>query len=110
MSVNGILKTALEPIAPVKADAYEGYTKEYLTFGYNSIPADYGDDEPAHERILIQVHYFAPQGVNTLAKRRCIKAALRGAGMTWPACTNASDGNGQHFVFECECGVGLGGE
>ena len=92
------------------ADAYEGYTKEYLTFGYNSIPADYGDDEPAHERILIQVHYFAPQGVNTLAKRRRIKAALRGAGMTWPACTNASDGNGQHFVFECECGVGLGGE
>ena len=82
MSVNGILKTALEPIAPVKADAYEGYTKEYLTFGYNSIPADYGDDEPAHERILIQVHYFAPQGVNTLAKRRRIKAALRGAGMT----------------------------
>lgn len=78
MSVNGILKTALEPIAPVKADAYEGYTKEYLTFGYNSIPADYGDDEPAHERILIQVHYFAPQGVNTLAQKETHQGCASG--------------------------------
>ena len=29
------------------------------------------------------------------------------AGFTWPECTDASDQDGQHYVFECETVQGL---
>lgn len=102
MSINSTLKAALAPIAPAEADVYEGKAAVYITFNYNSIPADFGDDEPSHERFLAQVHLWAPAGNNTLAKRRAVKKALAAAGATWPSYTNASDKEGQHHVFECE--------
>ena len=46
MSLNEILTAALNPVAPVEADAYEGRRATYLTFNYDTIPANYGDDEP----------------------------------------------------------------
>lgn len=115
MSVSNILKATLNPIAPTEADVYEGKEAVYITFNYNSLPADFGDDEPAHERFLIQVHLWAPAGYNTLAKRRAIKKALS-AVATWPSYTNASGttGNkkdvGQHHVFECELAQAAGVE
>lgn len=102
MSVNSLLKAALDPVAPVEADTYEGNRPTYITIGYNSIGEDYADDEAGHERFLISVHLFAPTGEDTIEKRRAIKKALAAAGTTWPSYTNASDKNGQHHVFECE--------
>lgn len=110
MSANAILKAALSPIAPVEADTYEGKKDEYITFGYNSIPADFGDDEAGAERLLVTVHLYAPAGRNVLAKRRAIKAALVAAGATFPSYENLSDKNGQNHVFECEIVVGAGAE
>lgn len=110
MSVNSLLKAALEPVAPVEADTYEDTTATYITFGYDSIPADHGDDEAGHEIFLISVHLFAPTGENTLAKRRAIKKALAAAGTTWPEYTNASDKDGQHHVFECQLAREVGAE
>ena len=107
MSVNSILKATLNPISPAEADVYEGKEAVYITFNYNSLPVDFGDDEPAHERFLVQVHLWAPAGYNSLAKRRAIKKALTSVA-TWPTYTNVSGttGNkkdvGQHHVFECE--------
>lgn len=46
MTVNSLLKAALEPVAPVEADTYEGTEPTYITFGYISTPTDFGDDEP----------------------------------------------------------------
>lgn len=80
MSINSTLKAALEPIAPVEADTYQGSKGTYITIGYNSVAADYGDDEPDHEVFLVSVHLFAPTGENTIAKRRAIKKALAAAG------------------------------
>lgn len=110
MSINSTLKAALEPVAPVEADTYEGDRAVYITFGYASIPEDFGDDEPEHERFLVTVHLYAPTGYNSLDKRRAIKRALSGAGATWPAYENASDKDGQHHVFECELVAAAGGE
>ena len=110
MSINATLKAALDPIAPAEADVYEGKAKTYIVFGYNSIPADFGDNEPSHERFLVQVHLFAPAGENTLSRRRRIKKALAAAGATWPSYTNASDKDGQHHVFECEIAEAVGVE
>lgn len=110
MSINSTLKAALDPIAPAQADTYEGRAGTYITFGYSSIPADYGDDEPEHEIFLVSVHLFAPTGENTISKRRAIKKALAAAGMTWPSYTNASDKEGQHHVFECEIAQAAGVE
>ncbi|MCH5352953.1 MAG: hypothetical protein J1E06_05770 [Acutalibacter sp.] len=102
MSVNAILKSALESIAPVEADTYEGDRERYITIAYNTIPVNFGDDEPEHEKFLIAVHYFAPIGYNSTKDRAEVKKALVSAGTTWPSLTNISDKFGQHLVFECE--------
>ncbi len=110
MNINQILKSALDPIAPAEADAYEGKKGVYITFNYDTVPTNYGDDEPEHERVSIQVHLYAPLGFDITAKRRAIPKALASAGMTWPAYTNASDKDGQHHVFECETVREVGAE
>lgn len=119
MSLNSILTAALTPIAPTEADTYEGGAtasqaegkrEVYITFNYDTLPDDFGDDEPGHERALVQVHLYAPAGRNVLPQRRAVKRALQGAGFTWPRYTNASDKNGQHHVFECEAAVETGDE
>lgn len=102
MNINRILTTALNPIAPTEADAYEGRKGVYITFNYDTVPDNFGDDEPEQERVSIQVHLYAPLGLDTLKKRQAVKKALHGAGFTWPRHTNASDKDGQHHVFECE--------
>ena len=102
MSINSLLKAALEPIVPTEADTYEGKQGTYITFDYQSIPDDWGDDEPGCERFLIPVHLFAPTGADTVQTRRTIKRVLVAAGTTWPSMVNASDKDGQHLVLECE--------
>lgn len=110
MSVNSLIKAALDPVAPVEADTYEDTAATYITFGYVSSPADFGDDEPDHEIFSISVHLFAPTGEDTIDKRRAIKKALAAAGTTWPAYSNASDKDGQHHVFECQLVREVGAE
>ena len=110
MDIGEILRSVLDPIAPTEADAYEGKKSVYITFNYNTIPDNFGDDEPEDERALIQVHLYAPIGWDTTKMRQAVKKAIHGAGMTWPRCINASDRDGQHHVFECEAAWGLGEE
>lgn len=110
MNIDQTLRAALDPIAPAEADAYEGKKAVYITFNYDTIPTNYGDDEPEHERAMIQVHLYAPLGFDITDKRRAIPRALVSAGMTWPSCTNASDKDGQHHVFECEAVREVGSE
>ncbi len=110
MSISEIVKGALGPVAPVRADTYTGNEEVYLTFGYTSIPADFADDEPAHERFLLNVNLFAPTGYNTVALRRKVKRALADAGATWPTLENLSGKEGQHLVFECEMAQAVGVE
>lgn len=110
MNINQILKSALDPIAPAEADTYEGKKGVYIAFNYGTVPTNYGDDEPEHERVSIQVHLHAPLGFDITAKRRAIPKAIVSAGFTWPSYTNASDKDGQHHVFECETVQEVGAE
>ena len=58
MSINGTLRAVLDPIAPAEADADEGKKGVYITFNYDTVPTNYGD-EPDLERVSLQVHLYA---------------------------------------------------
>lgn len=103
MSIDSAIRNAITPIIPiVKPNVYTGSETEYCVFNYTELPTLHGDNSPHAIRYLVQVHWFLPTGTNPNAKKKQIKNALMNAGFTYPSVINASDGDGQHFVFECQ--------
>lgn len=107
MSVESRVKAALDAFGhPVEKSLLYAASNErplrYYTFVCESFGDDYGDDEPGCERWLVHVHFFAPLGESCLRQVRETKRALFAAGFTWPQCTDATDQDGQHYVFQCE--------
>lgn len=103
MTVNEAIIQALAGFGdPVVPGLYTGDATRYYTFNYDLIPAQFADNQPIYERALIQVHFFAPLDYNSVRRRNETRKALIGAGLSWPATTDASDRDSQHFVFECE--------
>lgn len=105
MSVEGRIIAAVEFTGlPCRYGAYEGDATTYITFNANSIPADFADDAPQHERWLAQLHLFAPFTADTTTLRKQIKAALFSAGFSYPSQVDAtaSEDAGRHVVFEFE--------
>lgn len=103
MSLNTIIRAAITPIVTeCVPDQYGGTATEYCTFNYSELPDAFGDDSPHAIRYLVQLHYFLPTGANPYAKKKQLKNALLNAGFTYPSVTNASDGDGQHIIFETE--------
>ncbi len=112
MSVEARVKAALNAFGdPVEKSLLDAAAKDhpprYYTFACSSFGDDYGDDEPGHERWLVSVHLFAPPGENVIRRARKTKRALFAAGFTWPEMVDASDQDGQHYVFECEAMDGI---
>jgi len=108
MSINSIIKTTLAPVtSEIEPDVYSGTADEYITFNYFTTGYNFADNAPQHERYNVQVHYFCPLTKNSLAIRKQIKQFLFAAGFTWPSVTDATDGDGQHWVFECEYLMGV---
>lgn len=104
MSFDSQLREKLLPIIPiVEPNIYKGEALEYLEFSYSERGDCFGDDEPDANILSVQVHYYLPHGQNPKAKKRLIQQALFELGGTWPEITNASDKEGQHYVFEFEC-------
>lgn len=81
--------------------------RRYYTFVVQSLGDAYGDDEPGCERWLVQVHLFAPLAENCILRAAQTKKALLRAGFTWPSMVDATDQDGQHYVFECETAAGV---
>lgn len=112
VSVEAQVKAALDVFGdPVEkstlyAASGEGAARYYV-FSCNSLGDDFGDDGPGCERWLVSVHLFAPLWENCVRRVRETKRALFAAGFTWPRCTDASDENGQHYIFECEIVSGM---
>lgn len=107
MSVEAKLKAALDPFGnPVEKSllyaSAADLPPQYYTFALSSRGEDFGDDEPGCELWQVNVHFFAPPVGNYVQRVRQTKLALYRAGFTWPRCTDASDQEGQHWVFECE--------
>lgn len=107
MNVNALLVDTLDSLLPTADGVYKGSATEYIVFNYTAIPADFGDDDAAHYRYLVQVHLYAPLEKNTREYRREISWRLVEAGFTRPTVTPASDAHGQHYAFECELAGGV---
>ena len=104
MSFDSRLRDKLIPIVPiVEPNIYEGEDLEYIIFAYGERGECFGDNVPEEIVLSVQVHYFLPNGENPRAKKRLIRQALFDLGGTCPEITNASDKDGQHYVFEFEC-------
>lgn len=107
-SVDSMIATALSGLGfpvwnAVKENENQKQTDEepvYYVFNYSTFGVGYADDEPTGEVSVIQVHLFAPLAMNLTRLIRRTKAALHGAGFTWPETTNASDDKSRHIVFE----------
>lgn len=110
-SVEERLKTALDTLGyDVQKNVYQGKSKTYIVFNYNTIPVHHSDDEPEFDKYLIQVHFFAPISFKAGPVAARIKSALRDAGFTWPSMEHAGDDSGQHVVLETDWAEGLGEE
>lgn len=79
----------------------------YYTFTCDSVGDDFGDNRPGHERWLVGVHLFAPLSENCVRRVQETKQVLFAAGFTWPRLVDATDEDGQHYVFECETVEGV---
>jgi hypothetical protein len=103
MNLDERIRTALTPIVPVvKPNVHTGSETEYIVFNYSELPTLHADNRPHAIRYLVQVHWYLPTNANPNTKKKQIKQALLNADFTYPSTTNASDGEGQHFVFEME--------
>lgn len=107
MSVEARIKSALDgfgdPVEKSMLDAAARWAPaRYYTFSCRTSGAAFGDNAPSCERVLVSVHLFAPLNMNCIQRVKETKRALSAAGCTWPEVVDATDQDGQHYVFECE--------
>ena len=108
MTVDELIAATLSHIAPVTADFYGGGELVYIAYNYDTVPVDFGDDRPAVDKYLVQIHFMCPaKNYDAVDICKEIKKLLLQAGFTYPYMTNASDEDGQHYVFECEYAEGI---
>lgn len=101
MTTDAAIKAALETILPLYPNKYTGTELEYIVYNYSTIPEVFADSVPHAARYLVQVHLYLPDKKNPNPYKLAISRALKEHGFTWPSITNASDGDGQHYTFEC---------
>ena len=102
MNTDERIINALTPIVgTVVPLVYNGNELEYIVFNYDSL-FFYAESTAKERRDLVQIHWYLPYKVNPNAKKKLIAQAINDAGFTYPSIVNSSDGDGQHYVFECE--------
>ena len=102
MSMESNIRAAVEPLGPpCAANIYTGSAEAYFVFNYQVIPDNFADNEPQHERYLVQLHLYAPHTFNTESLRKSVRQTVQNAFMR-PTELNASDEIKQHYVFEFE--------
>lgn len=102
--INSTLINTLKSIVPnVYPDVYTGKETEYIVFIYDIRPDNYGDDIPFHLTYDVRVHYLAPLKKDVTQKRIAIIQAISNIDFaTYPSEVNATDEDGQHFVYDFE--------
>ncbi len=111
-SIEGRIVAALSPIAPtylaVKVDAMNDPEPEtYFTFRVNTQGGCYADDDPTVEVALATAYLHAPLASNPNSIVRRAKAALHGAGFTWPEKHDASDDTERYIALEFADATGV---
>lgn len=110
MSIEAKIRAALTPIVPiVELHRYDGPEKTYIIWNFDEFGALHAGDKAQEARYYLTVSLHLPlrptaPGESTSPRllKRQIKAALESAGCTTPDITDASDEEGQLYVFNCE--------
>ncbi len=105
MTVSQLLCDAIRPIVPeIMPEPYDGDGATYCTYQITELPALFADGWPGTIRYHTYLHLYLPTGTNPIRLKARIAEALWAAGTTYPSIVDASDKEGQHFVFEFEIG------
>lgn len=80
---------------------------EYVTYGYDSEGSLYGDDEPCLDFRRWTIVYVAPVSYDRREMRRRIRELIQKVTGVWPSEDDATDGNGQRFIYEFETFGGI---
>lgn len=80
---------------------YEGKALEYCVYTYTAVPVGHADNTAAGYRLLVSLHWYLPTRRRP-SKRWALCRAIIDMGGTPPTVEDASDGDGQHYVFEFE--------
>ncbi len=103
MSANEIIRGALAPTGlTCVPDTHVPGAGTYYTFTVYTVPTAWGNNSPDAEICSVSVHLWGPSKDNLLALRAKTRRLLHNAGMTWPSEIDASDEDGQHYLYECQ--------
>ena len=102
MSCDEAIMTAFEGMLPIYPNVYTGEDTSYLVYNYYTMPEVFAEGVSMACRYGIQLHLYLPHKVNPNTTKLSIISACVNNGFTFPSMTNASDGDGQHYVFEFE--------
>lgn len=80
---------------------------EYLAYYYDSDGTLFGDDAPCLEHRNWTIVYFAPLAHDRREMRQMIRRIIQDVTGVWPSEDDATDANGQRFVYEFETFGGI---
>lgn len=86
---------------PIYPNIYTGDALSYLVYNYYVIPEVFADSVSHAARYSVQLHLYLPHKTNPNTIKLAIISACFKV-FTFPSMTNASDKDGQHYVFEFE--------
>lgn len=101
-SCDEAINDAFAGILPLYPNVYTGQNFSYLVYNYYVIPEVFADSVSHASRYSIQLHLYLPHKSNPNGIKLSIINACVNNGFTYPSMTNASDKDGQHYVFEFE--------
>ena len=101
-SCDEAINDAFGSILPLFPNVYTGDALSYLVYNYYVIPEVFAESAAHAARYSIQLHLYLPHKVNPNPTKLLIIGACVGNFFTFPSMTNASDGDGQHYVFTFE--------
>lgn len=108
MSCDEAINSAFGEILPLFPNVYTGEELRYLVYNYYVIPQVYAEAAAHAARYSVQLHLYLPHKENPNTLKIAIISACVVGGFTFPSMTNASDKEGQHYVFEFEYANGGG--
>lgn len=108
MSCDEAINSAFGEILPLFPNVYTGEDLRYLVYNYYVIPQVYAEAKAHAARYSVQLHLYLPHKENPNTLKLAIISACVVGGFTFPSMTNASDKEGQHYVFEFEYANGGG--
>lgn len=105
MTVQELIRDTIRPLVPeVTPEPYDGDASTYCTYQAAELPTLFANGRPDTIRYHAYLHLYLPAGENPIRLKSCIAKAIWTVGATYPSITNASDKDGQHYVFAFEIG------